>query len=258
VEVRRAELGPDAVLVGAGCLARERFGFRRFDLEEFLEAVRGRLIVSCQALADEPLHGPEQMARMARAAQAGGAAAIRANGPTDIRAIKRAVDLPLIGLYKDGREGVFITPTFEHARAVADAGADVIALDGTDRPRPDGVSLPELVGRIHRELKRPVMADVSTFEEGKAAARSGADLVGTTLSGYTPYSLQQDEPDLDLVRELAHHLPTPAIAEGRIHTPDQARKAIAAGAHTVVVGGAITRPQQITRSFVNALSVMPE
>ena len=123
--------------------------------DAFLAAVKGKLIVSCQALADEPLHGAEVMAKMAMAAQIGGAAAIRANGPTDIRAIKEAVDLPVIGLYKQGDSGVYITPTFDAAAEIAEAGADVIALDCSDRPRPDGTRIEELLARIHRELRMP-------------------------------------------------------------------------------------------------------
>lgn len=220
------------------------------DASTLIGQLRGGLIVSCQALAHEPLHGSEIMARMALAAQEGGAVGIRANTPADIRAIRAAVLLPLIGLYKDGNEGVYITPTFAHARAVADAGADIIAIDATLRPRPDGSRVEDLIGAIHRELGKLVMADISTLEEGVAAAEAGADLVSSTLSGYTPYSPQMDGPDLDLVRALAARLRVPVIAEGRIHTPEQARAALMAGAWAVTVGAAITRPQVITARFV--------
>jgi len=212
----------------------------------------GGLIVSCQALHDEPLHGAQIMAQMALAAQQGGAVGIRANSPADIAAIKALVALPLIGLYKDGTEGVYITPTFTHARMIAEAGADMIALDATPRPRPDGVALAQLIARIHYELGKPVLADVSTLEEALAAAELGADAVAPTLAGYTPYSDPARNP-LDLLREIVGASSIPVIAEGRIHTPEQARAALDAGAYAVVVGSAITRPQVITARFAAAL-----
>jgi N-acylglucosamine-6-phosphate 2-epimerase len=220
---------------------------------QFLEAVRGRLIVSCQALPDEPLHGASIMARMAVAAREGGAVAIRANSPEDIRAIREAVDLPLIGLYKDGDSGVYITPTLRHARAVAEAGADVIALDATPRARPNGENLADIIAAIHADLGKLVLADVSTREEGIAAAQMGADFVAPTLSGYTEYSAKRDGPDLELIQTLAQTLDVPVIAEGRIRTPAEARAALDAGAAAVVVGSAITRPQWITAQFVASI-----
>jgi len=222
-------------------------------LSDFLEQVRGRLIVSCQALPDEPLYGAEIMARMALAAMQGGAAGIRANGPDDIAAIRNAVPLPIIGLYKEGREAVYITPTLAHARAAAEAGADVIALDATPRPRPDGSQLVDLIRAVHHQLGKPVLADVSTLEEALAAEAAGADLVAPTLSGYTPYSLTIEGPDIALIQAIAEQCRIPVIAEGRITTPDDARKALEAGAYAVVVGGAITRPHLITARFVRAL-----
>ena len=219
---------------------------------DFLAAVKGRLIVSCQALEDEPLHGSEIMARMAVAAAQGGAAAIRANSPADIRAIKRAVDLPLIGLYKLGSAGVYITPTFEAAAAIAEAGADVIALDCTDRARPDGVSLRELLARID-ELGLPVFADVSTLAEARAAAELGVAMAAPTLSGYTEARPMLPGPDFELLKQMIDALPIPVIAEGRIGTPEQAREALDLGAWAVVVGSAITRPRTITARFAAAL-----
>jgi N-acylglucosamine-6-phosphate 2-epimerase len=215
----------------------------------FAAQFRGKLIVSCQALPDEPLFSPAIMARMALAAWQGGACAIRANGPDDIRAIRAAVPLPIIGLWKDGADGVYITPTLRHARAVIEAGADIVALDATARPRPNGESLESLIGAI-RDLGVPVLADVSTLVEGLMAEASGADFVSTTLSGYTDYSPQLDGPDLDLVRVLAARLTIPLLAEGRIRTPEEARAALDAGAWAVIVGAAITRPQWITSQFV--------
>lgn len=220
------------------------------DISGFVKQVRGRIIVSCQALAHEPLHGSHIMARMAVAAKEGGAAAIRANSPEDIYAISQAVDLPIIGLFKDGETGVYITPTFRHARAVAEAGADVIALDATGRPRPDGCTLAELIADIHSQLGKPVLADVSTLDEGIAAEKFGADLVAPTLSGYTDYSPKLDGPDFTLIRALVETLKVPVIAEGRIRTPEEARAALDIGVLTVVVGSAITRPQWITAQFV--------
>jgi len=220
---------------------------------DFIIAVRGQLIVSCQALPDEPLHGAYIMARMALAAQQGGAAGIRANTPDDIRAIKATVSLPVIGIFKDGDTGVYITPTFEHARLVAEAGADIIALDATLRPRPDGSTLPDLIRAIHEQLGKPVMADVSTLDEALAAQAAGADIAGPTLSGYTPYSPPLTTPDWVLIRAMIAQLRIPVIAEGRIHTPEDAVTALELGALAVVVGGAITRPQQITARFTQRI-----
>ena len=221
--------------------------------EDFLAAVKGKLIVSCQALENEPLHGAPIMAKMAFAAKIGGAAAIRANSPADIRAIKEAVDLPVIGLYKRGDSGVFITPTFDDASAVAAAGADVIALDCTDRPRPDGIHLHGLLARIRGELGKPIFADVSTLAEAQAAADYGAAMAAPTLSGYTDTGPTSDGPDFDLLREMIATLSIPVIAEGRIHSPKQARQALDIGAWAVVVGSAITRPRTITARFAAAL-----
>lgn len=184
----------------------------------------------------------------------GGAVGIRADGPADIRAIKEAVHIPVIGIYKVRYPGYepYITPTFEAAKEVADAGADVIAVDATLRPHPGDLSAGELIAQIKR-LGLPVMADISTLEEGTAAARAGADIVATTMSGYTPYSRRSHEPDFTLIEELVRSLRIPIIAEGRIWTPEQARKAIDLGAYAVVVGTAITRPCVITERFVRAL-----
>ena len=195
------------------------------------------------------------MARLAIAAEAGGAVGIRANSPADIAAIRAVTTLPLIGLSKIDVAGfdVYITPTVADALAVSDAGADVIALDATDRPHPEGTAS-EAITRAREATGRPILADVSTYDEALAAQDAGAAFVSTTMSGYTPYSPQQEDPDLDLVRRLAPVLTVPVIAEGRIATPEQARAALDAGAWAVIVGGAITRPQQITARFVRAVS----
>lgn len=223
---------------------------------DLIDRLRGGLIVSCQALPGEPLHGSEIMARMALAAQMGGAIGIRANSPEDIAAIRSTVDLPIIGIHKVNEPGfdVYITPRSAHARAVVQAGAHIVAVDATARPHPEAEDGAAYVRLLKAVLPCPIMADVSTLEEGIAAAEAGADLVSTTLSGYTPYSRQLEGPDLELVRELAASLSVPVIAEGRIHYPEQAKAALEAGAFAVVVGGAITRPQEITARFVRALA----
>jgi N-acylglucosamine-6-phosphate 2-epimerase len=228
---------------------------RRQRVWAFVERVKGQLIVSCQALAHEPLFGAEIMAKMALAAKQGGAAAIRANTPVDIAAIRQAITLPIIGLYKEELEGypVYITPTLRHALAVAEAGADVIAIDATMRPRPEVGTLADFIGRIHMQTGLPVLADIATVAEGVAAVEAGVDLVSTTMSGYTPDSPAQREPDLELVANLSRAVNVPVLAEGRYRTPQQASDALAVGALAVVVGGAITRPQEITKYFVEEL-----
>ncbi|MGW7660701.1 N-acetylmannosamine-6-phosphate 2-epimerase [Streptomyces sp. NPDC054756] len=216
------------------------------------DALRGRLIVSCQAPPGDPMRHTDTLVRMTLAAKAGGAAAVRVNDPEVVAATVDAVDLPVIGLWKDGDDGVFITPTVRHALALVDAGATVVAADATARPRPDGSTFADLVEAVH-EAGAFVMADVSTLDEGREAAEQGADFVGTTLSGYVPGSPIQTAPDLALVTDLATTIPVPVIAEGRIATPEQAAAALAAGAHSVVVGTAITAPTALTRAFVAGL-----
>jgi N-acylglucosamine-6-phosphate 2-epimerase len=195
------------------------------------------------------------MAAMARAAALGGAAAIRANGPEDIEAIHAAVDLPIIGIWKVDVPGlgIRITPEIEHAQALAAAGASIIAFDATDRDRSDGLRTVEWIARVRSETGLPIMADVSTFDEGLMAEAAGAELVATTLAGYVDSNPSSDGPDLDLVARLAPKLRVPLVAEGRISTPEQAARAIALGAYAVVIGHAITRPEWITARFVAAL-----
>jgi N-acylglucosamine-6-phosphate 2-epimerase len=236
-------------------LAQGKEDMPRIPLSQWLPGARGRLIVSCQALEGEPLHGAEIMARLALAAQQGGAAAIRANSPADIRAIRAAVPLPIIGLYKERIAGFepYITPTVKHAQQIAEAGADVIAVDATNRPRPEGLSLAAFFQRIHEATGCPILADISTLEEAVAAAEAGAELVSTTLSGYTPYSPQITGPDLELV-SAASRLPVPLLAEGRYHYPEWAAEALRRGAYAVIVGGAITRPAEIAARFAAVMS----
>ncbi|THJ67127.1 N-acetylmannosamine-6-phosphate 2-epimerase [Arthrobacter echini] len=220
-----------------------------------LDSLRSSLIVSCQAYPGEPMRDPRTTAQFAQSAVIGGAAAVRVQGIADIQATRSAVEVPVIGLWKDGQEGVFITPTVHHALACAQAGAHIVALDGTRRPRPDGLSLQETITRVHGGSNALVMADCGSLADARAAEEAGADLIGTTLAGYTGERPKTTGPDLDLLRELAGSgLGVPIIAEGRIHTPAQGRQALDAGAFAVVVGTAITHPATITDWFASALS----
>ncbi|MGW2282098.1 N-acetylmannosamine-6-phosphate 2-epimerase [Streptomyces sp. NPDC001770] len=220
---------------------------------DLADTLRGRLIVSCQAPPGDPMRETSSLVRLARSAVAGGASAIRANEPEVVAAVVEAVDLPVIGLWKDGDTGVYITPTVRHALALVEAGAAVVAADATDRPRPDGSTFAELVTAVHA-AGALVMADVSTLAEGIAAAGLGADFVSTTLSGYVEGSPQQPGPDLELVESLAAVISVPVVAEGRLHTPEEAREALRRGAHSVVVGTAITAPTALTARFAGALA----
>ena len=215
---------------------------------------RGSLIVSCQARVDNPLHGATFMGAVALAAAQGGAGAIRVNGPDDVRAALPA-GLPVIGLNKIFSPDfpVYITPSFAAAAELAEAGADIVALDCTARPR-DGEPPAEIIRRIRDELGASAFADISTLEEGLAAEQMGADYVSSTLSGYTdPDAPKPEGPDLALIEALAKRCSVPVIAEGRFNTPALARAAIEAGAHAVVVGTMITNPREITRAFAAAL-----
>jgi N-acylglucosamine-6-phosphate 2-epimerase len=217
---------------------------------------KGALVVSCQARADNPLHGPVYMSAMARAAEAGGAGAIRANGEEDVAAIRAVTALPIIGIAKvwDDRFPVYITPGFEQAAQIAKAGAGIIGLDATPRPR-DGERVDRLIGRIRRELGREVFADIATLEEGRAAHAAGATYIATTLSGYTEEtaSRRTEGPDLELLSALVAAVPGPIVAEGRFDTPDLVAEAFRRGVHAVVVGTAITNPREITKKFVQAI-----
>lgn len=219
--------------------------------ETILDRISGGLIVSCQALIGEPLHGPAYMAAMARAAEMGGAVGIRANGPADIAAIRRVTTLPIIGIYKKEYENsqVYITPTMVEVDAIIAAGCDLIAVDATQLLRPDGQTVPEFLQAIRKRHKVLVMGDVSTSTEGVNAQASGVDLVSTTLAGYTHHSPVHVGPDFALLRQLTTSLRIPVVAEGRVVTPEECAQAFALGAFAVVVGGAITRPQDITRRF---------
>lgn len=211
------------------------------------------LVVSCQAYPGEPLDAPGVMPLVAEAAERGGAAGVRMQGEANIAAACERVAVPVIGLIKTGNAEVFITPTLEHARAVCAAGAQIVALDGTRRPRPDGRSLKETVSALKQEHDAVVMADCGCLADGLAAQDAGVDLIGTTLAGYTLDRPRTDGPDLALVEQLSGRLDLPVLAEGRVQTPDQARMALEAGAFAVVVGTAITHPTSLTSRFREAL-----
>ena len=224
--------------------------------KECLSALAGRLIVSCQALPDEPLYSDFVMAKMATAAMLGGAAGIRANSVVDITAIRAVVKLPMIGIIKRDLPDspVYITPEMADVDALVQTGCELIAMDATARPRAGGQTLDDFFAAVRKKYPDQLfMADVSTLEEGLHAQALGFDAVGTTLCGYTPYTAGTPLPNLELIAALAKALTVPLIAEGGISTPEQLRAAMDKGAHACVVGAAITRPMLITRSFVQAL-----
>lgn len=228
--------------------------------QSVLSKIKNGLIVSCQADVGEPLDRPKIMASFAKAAVVGGAVAIRAERPHNIKAIKRSVFVPVIGIFKQSypNSEVYITPTINEALAVLKADADIIALDATLRRRPHGDDLPKIIATLRQHKDVSLMADISTLEEGLAAARMGFDLIATTLSGYTAYTQNKalDEmPDFELISQLVQHLPNvPIIAEGKIWQPEQAVEALRRGAFAVVVGTAITRPKAITQRFHDAIA----
>lgn len=225
-------------------------------MNALIESLKGKLIVSCQAYMGEPLRCPETMAQMARACELGGAAAIRCQGLADIAAIKGRCEVPVIGLWKEGHEGVYITPTLRHAVACVNAGADVVALDATARPRPDGRTFEETVAALRAQCDTLVMADCATIEDIRRGVAAGCDLVSTTLShGVAAIDCTMaDGPDLPLLRQACAEFPGfPVVCEGRVHTPADAQAAIEAGAWAVVVGTAITHPTSITGWFAEAL-----
>lgn len=225
----------------------------------FEQKVKNKLIVSCQALEDEPLHSSFIMGKMALAAKMGGAAAIRANTVSDIEEIRKNVDLPIIGIIKKDYDNseIFITPSMDEVDQLAKINCDVIAVDATDRRRPDHGNLTEFYNEIRNKYPDiKLMADCSTIEEAKLADKLGFDYIGTTLVGYTPESkdLKIDENDFEIIRTIVDQCDHPVIAEGNIDTPEKAKRVLELGAFTVVVGGAITRPQNITKKFTDKIS----
>lgn len=219
-------------------------------------AIEHELIVSCQALPEEPLHSPFIMGKMAYSAMKGGAKGIRANSIEDIREIKKTVDLPIIGIIKSIYEGsdVFITPTLKEIDLLYREGVDIIAIDATNRVRPDGKIISEVFPAIREKYSDQLfMADCSTYEEAKEAYELGFDCLGTTLSGYTDYTQGTSLPDIELIERLVKDFPIPIIAEGGIWTPEQLKRVFELGAYSAVVGTAITRPMDITKRFVEAI-----
>lgn len=226
------------------------------NMNHILQQIKGGLIVSCQALEDEPLHSSFIMSRMAVAAQEGGAVGIRANSVADIREIKESVKLPLIGIVKTQYPGtdVFITPTRKEVDDLAAAGAEIIAMDATGRKRPGNVSLDDFFKEIRRDYPQQLfMADCSTLEEGIHADRIGFDIIGTTLAGYTPYTEHIKVPNLELIRQLRERTDKPIIAEGGIWSGADLQQTFRCGAFSAVIGAAITRPQLITKYYVKSI-----
>ena len=231
--------------------------------EALFALMKGTVIVSCQATPGEPLYDRERsvMPLMARAAKLAGAKMIRTSSVRDIIEIKEETGLPVIGLIKREYPGFQgrITMTMREVDECMAAGADVVSIDCTDCVRGDGLTPTEFLKAVREEYPNIIiMADCATFEEGVAAHAAGADLVGTTMNGYTPQTAgETGEPNFALVARLAKTLPCPVIAEGRIHTPEQARKMLEIGAWAVVVGGAITRPLENASRFMAAVRDLP-
>lgn len=227
-------------------------------MDKKIESIKGKLIVSCQALPHEPLHSSFIMGRMALAAKEGGAVGIRANTKEDIAEIKMQVDLPIIGIvkrdYTDSK--VYITPTMKEVDELMEVKPEIIALDATSNIRPNGVSLEKFYSEIRAKYPNQLlMADCSTVEEAIFADELGFDFIGTTLVGYTEQSknLKIELNDFEIIREIIKKVKHNVIAEGNINTPEKAKRVIELGAYSVVVGSIITRPQLITKSFADAL-----
>ncbi len=223
-------------------------------MSEVLNKIKGKLIVSCQALEDEPLHSSFIMGRMALAATQANAGGIRANTVSDIKEIKLNTKLPIIGIIKRvyGECNVYITPTIKEVVELAYEGVDIIAIDATKRERPDNISLEDFVKSIKSKYPNQlIMGDISSVEEAIYAQNIGIDIVGTTLCGYTEYTKGNDP--LSTLSEVLKNVTIPVIGEGNLDTPEKAKKAIEMGAFSVVVGGAITRPKQIAEKFVRAI-----
>ena len=226
-------------------------------MNNVLSRIKGTVIVSVQAMPSEPLYDEKCMAAMMKSVLNGGAAALRVAGVRDIKNAKKLSNVPVIGITKPNKipsnykEIVYITPTVQDVIDIINAGADIVAFDGTQRPRPNNEKIKDLIKYIHIN-KKLAMADISTVEEGIKAQEAGADILSTTLAGYTMESINSPskEPDFKLLKELVEKTNTPVILEGRIWEPQQVDRAFEAGAHAVVIGSAITRPQLITKRFV--------
>jgi len=219
-----------------------------------LETLRSGLVVSCQAAPGDPLEDTETIRRIARSVAGAGAAGLRINGPEHIAAIRKDLKLPIIGIQKRHHgKNIRITPDFASAVALARAGASIIALDCTGRDWPEGEPWQLLIEQINRELKLPVMADVSTLEEAVMAMNAGADMVGTTLNGYTEQTRDTASFNWHLLADMVRQIHVPVIAEGHISSPEEARRALSIGAWCVIVGSAITRPGAITAKFISSM-----
>lgn len=225
----------------------------------FLEKTKGHLIVSCQALPGEPLHSSFIMSRMARAAKQAGSVAIRCNSVVDIQAIQDETNLPIIGLdkvdYPDSP--VYITPTIKEMRAVASTGAEVVACDVTGQKRPNGENLADIVKQMRQEFPDTLlMADTATLDNVREANELGFDFIGTTMHGYTPETTGMNvaDNDFEYLKEVLEVSKKPVIAEGKVDTPQKARRCIELGCHAVVVGSAITRPLEIATKFIDAVN----
>jgi N-acylglucosamine-6-phosphate 2-epimerase len=223
---------------------------------ERIQALHQGLIVSCQAPVDSPLHDPVVIAAMAQASVNQGAVGVRIDTPAHIQAVRQQCPItPLIGLWKQQLPGceVYITPQFHHAEAIASVGADIIAIDATLRKRPEGETVETVIARIHEELGKLVMADVDTLESAIAAQKAGADIVGTTLYGYTSQTQHLSPPGFDLLSQMVEHLQVPVICEGGIASSQMAQKALQLGAYAVVVGTAITGIDLQVQAYQKAL-----
>lgn len=226
------------------------------NMNHILQQIKGGLIVSCQALENEPLHSSFIMSRMAVAAKEGGAVGIRANSAEDIREIKKNVDLPLIGIIKvhHSDSDVFITPTRKEVDELVSAGVEIIAMDATGRKRPGGVGLDDFFQEIRKAYPNQLfMADCSTAEEGIYAGEIGFDIIGTTLAGYTPYTEHIHLPDFGMIERLREKTDKLIIAEGGIWSGADLRRTFECGAYSAVIGTAITRPQLITKYYVKSI-----
>lgn len=231
-------------------------GGRAFVGNVVLDKIKGGLIVSCQALKEEPLYSSFIMSKMAYAAMLGGAVGIRANTVCDIVEIKKLVSLPVIGIIKEvySDSDVYITPTMAEVDALTACGCDIIAMDATNRLRTKGQTLEAVFGAVRKKYPNQLfMADCSSYDEGINAASIGFDIIGTTMSGYTAYTKGAPMPNLPLMATLSKNCGKPVIAEGGIWSPEQLKMAMQCGVHAAVVGTAITRPMDITKRYVSAI-----
>lgn len=223
-----------------------------------VDSVKGRLIVSCQALPQEPLHSSFIMGRMARAAKVGRASGIRANTCEDIKEIQKEVDLPIIGIIKKDYDNskIYITPTMKEVDALIETGVDIIAMDATSDIRPGGLGIEEFFKEVKKKYPNQLfMADCSTVDEAVKADKLGFDFIGTTLVGYTDQSKGDkiESNDFEIIREILEKVDHDVIAEGNINTPEKAKRVLELGCFSVVVGSIITRPQVITKNFVEKI-----